>query len=664
MIFTEKIVYLQDVKKVLFILLLSMVALTASAQGNPYEIDDDCYVYFSNAELTLGNPEFRAHNDSLLSRAQLVGDKKAEVLYYVNELKNITRGLASVKNVDKEDDLRVEEAKEILMKISKQYGYMQYYYYAAEITQNYYYNHGQKTLAMRLAEEAHQEATANHDEYGIWYTAKYLIALYREREDYLTSREYILKSLHTYETTRDRTIRRQSPCRLYCDLSDTYPVGSDSMYLYIDKAVETAVTHMDSARVWFYQAVIHALHKETEQYAFYAEKCRNDKVFPRMNVARPVFFDCVDNLVEGKTEDAKTTVERIISSRNVKFLANIAEIYGNGDFAFELEKHLVVRLENNLSKVGMANLEEMNAHIGNIVLSASLVEKEQLIAKTTVVIFVLIALILLGALIFSTTRVMTLRRNKKKDEEMIARLTEANEAARIANEAKTRFVQNMSHEVRTPLNAIVGFSQLLSLPDGSFPPEEKDEFANHIINNSKMLNMLLDDILNATAMDTGKYRIQLEDGECHFMCKSAMSSAEHRLQPGVTMEYEPESEEPFVFRTDPRRVQQILINMLTNACKHTAKGKIVLTSSLSANPGFVTFAVEDTGTGVPPEKAEAIFDRFTKLNEFVQGTGLGLSICRDISESMGGHIWLDTSYTGGARFVLTIPVEPPQNLIQ
>ena len=247
---------------------------------------------------------------------------------------------------------------------------------------------------------------------------------------------------------------------------------------------------------------------------------------------------------------------------------------------------------------------------------------------------------------------------------MIAKLTEANEATRLANEAKTRFVQNMSHEVRTPLNAIVGFSQLLSLPDGSFSPEEKDEFSNHIINNSKMLNMLLDDILNATAMDTGQYRIQIEDGECHFICRSAMSSAEHRLQPGVTMEYVPENEEPFVFRTDPRRIQQILINMLTNACKHTAKGKVVLTSSTSANPGFVTFAVEDTGTGVPPEKAEAIFARFTKLNEFVQGTGLGLSICRDISERMGGKIWLDTSYTGGARFVLTIPVEPPQDLIQ
>lgn len=660
----RKLVSLQDMKRVLLILFCTMVAVAAAAQSNPYEIDDECYTLFSNGELTLGSPEFRAYNDSLLSRAQLIGDKKAEVLYYVNELKNITKELSRVKVVDKEDDMLVEESKEALLKISEKYGYMQYYYYGIEVTQNYYFNHGQKALAMRIAEETHEEATRRKDEYGIWYTAKYLISLYREREDYITSREYILRSLKTFETTTNKTIKRQSPSRLYCDLSDTYPVGSDSMYYYIDKAAATAITHMDSARVWFYQAVIHALRNEPWEYAKYAEKCRKDKLFSRMNVASQVFFEDVDNIIEGKKCDPEKAIKGIISSRNVKFLANIAEIYGDGDFAFELEKLLVVRLERNLSKVGMANLAEMNAHIGNISLSADLLEKEKLLAKTTVFIFVLIALFLLSALIFTMTRMATLRRNNKKDEEMIAKLTQANETARLANEAKTRFIQNMSHEVRTPLNAIVGFSQLLSLPDGSFSPEEKDEFSNHIINNSKMLNMLLDDILNASAMDSGNYKISLEEGESHFMCKSAISSSEHRLQPGVTMEFRPENEEPFVFRTDPRRVQQILINLLTNACKHTTKGSIVLSDSLTANPGFVTFTVEDTGTGVPPEQAEAIFNRFTKLNEFVQGTGLGLSICRDISERMGGHVWLDTSYTGGARFVLTIPVEPPQNLTQ
>ena len=176
-----------------------------------------------------------------------------------------------------------------------------------------------------------------------------------------------------------------------------------------------------------------------------------------------------------------------------------------------------------------------------------------------------------------------------------------------------------------------------------------------------MLTMLLDDILNASAMDSGNYRIMYEDGECHFMCQAAISSSEHRLQPGVRMYYAPESEEPFTFRTDPRRVQQILINLLTNACKHTPSGEIRLSSSTTERPGWVRFSVTDTGPGVPAEQAEVIFDRFTKLNEFVQGTGLGLSICRDIASRMGALVYLDTQWKGpGARFVFEVPVTPPE----
>ena len=271
---------------------------------------------------------------------------------------------------------------------------------------------------------------------------------------------------------------------------------------------------------------------------------------------------------------------------------------------------------------------------------------------------------LLIVITFLLLSIRNFRKSRQRDAERIAELRKANEHAVAADEAKTQFVQNMSHEIRTPLNAIVGFSQLLSLPDGSFPPEEKESFSSHIVNNAQMLTMLLDDILNASAIDNKEYKIVYEEGEVHFLCHAAMSSVEHRLQPGVQMYYEPESEEPFPFRTDPRRVQQILINMLTNACKHTARGEIKLASSLTAHPGFVTFSVTDTGTGIPPEQAEVIFDRFVKLDGFVQGTGLGLSICREIATRMGARIFLDTTYTAGARFVFIVPVNPPEDVSQ
>ena len=193
-------------------------------------------------------------------------------------------------------------------------------------------------------------------------------------------------------------------------------------------------------------------------------------------------------------------------------------------------------------------------------------------------------------------------------------------------------------------------------------PEEKEEFANHIVNNTKMLTMLLDDILSTTDMDSGNYKIRIEEGESGFMAKAAISSAEHRLQPGVTMRYEQDYEGTHVFRTDPQRVQQILINLLTNSCKHTTEGEIVLRCSLNENPGEISYSVTDTGSGVPADQAEKIFERFTKLNDFVQGTGLGLSICRDIAGKMGARVYLDTTHTGkGARFVFVLPEVPPQD---
>ncbi len=646
-------------RTLLLLLLLVLAGLPSRAQNNSYDIDDECYRHFQNADLTAGKPEYRAYGDSLLARALAVGDKKAEVLYYVMQLKDEIRKIPLSKPLTRQDDQRVEDAKNILLEISERYDYMQYYYYGLELTQNYYYNHGRRAQAMRLAEDAYADAIRRKNEYGIWYTSRYLVSLYRSRGDFLTAKQYILNALRTFETTSDPTIRRQSPTRLYCDLSDTYPVGSDSMYINIDRAAETAMNYMDSVRVHFYQTVCHALRKETDAYHREAEKLRNDPVFVSMNIAKPIFFECVDVLVDGgKVMNPEQVAAGLSSSRNVKFVANIAENYGDGDFAFALEKQLVNRIERNLASIGSGNIEEMNAVLGNTELSASLREKEQDLAQTTKLVIALLAILLVSALVATVLRIVSLRKAQKKDEAVIAKLTEANEQVRLANETKTRFVQNMSHEVRTPLNAIVGFSQLLSLPDGSFPEEEKAEFANHIVNNSKMLNMLLDDILNASSMDSGGYSIFLEDCDCHFVCNAAINSAEHRLQPGVTMTYKPEEPGPVHIQTDPRRLQQILINYLTNACKHTTEGSIVLTSSTTAEPGRIVFAVEDTGTGVPPDKAEAIFGRFTKLNEFVQGTGLGLSICREIAEKMGGHVWLDTSYgPPGARFVLSLPLQ-------
>ena len=230
-----------------------------------------------------------------------------------------------------------------------------------------------------------------------------------------------------------------------------------------------------------------------------------------------------------------------------------------------------------------------------------------------------------------------------------------NRSLQTVSDMKTMFVQNMSHEIRTPLNAIVGFSQLLALPDGVISEEEKSKYGEYIMTNSNMLTMLVDDILNLSDVESGNYRVNLATAKCNAPVEAAMKTAELRVPGGVRMYFTTEVDDDYEIVTDVHRVQQVLVNYITNACKHTKEGEIHIHCSVKERPGYITYSVTDTGEGIPEEKAEEIFERFTKLNAFAQGTGLGLSICRMIAAKLNGVVKLDTSYKNGARFIFQIP---------
>ena len=644
--------------RIILLLVAVSSAIKTSAQNNPYGIDDECYALFQKAENLAGvvsDEEFNLVNDSLLQTALAKGDNKAEVIHYVERLKHLKSGPFS-------NEERVLKAFEELKAIALSYGYRQYFYYAYELVQNFYYNNGRPNTSIELLQEMQAYAIEQNDAYGMWSSSRYMVLLYTAMNDYVTAKKYILEGIRVYNETDDPTVRRQSITTAYCELANTYPVLSDSMRINIDKAYEVSMNHNDTLRCIFYMAVIAALDKDVSRYTALRDRCLTDGQLHRISVTAKNMFHLIDEIIEGtiNNEDLDD-IEALSKIREMKFVVNIAELYGYENAAFRLEKRLMELMELNFARSNQLNMAELDAKMGNKVLTANLAQKSQQLAHTTLILTIVVTVVLLGLLALSYSQVIGLRRRRIRDRKMINELTAANRKAEIANAAKTRFVQNMSHEVRTPLNAIVGFSQLLSLPDDSLSPEEKQEFSNHIMNNTKILIMLLEDILNITDMDKGQYKITYDEGEVHYMCRSAITSSEHRLHPGVRMLYEPESEEPFTFRTDPQRVQQILINLLTNACKHTSSGQIVLASSLTAKPGYVSFSVTDTGPGVPADQAEAIFDRFTKLNSFVQGTGLGLSICREIASLMGANVYLDTTYTaGGARFVFEVPVVPPE----
>ncbi len=235
-------------------------------------------------------------------------------------------------------------------------------------------------------------------------------------------------------------------------------------------------------------------------------------------------------------------------------------------------------------------------------------------------------------------------------------LSIATAEAMEANRKKTEFMQNMSHEIRTPLNAIVGFSQVLVDGNDSLSYEEYRNMTNIMSKNTEVLNSLVNEILDLTSIESDKYMFKKTDVTINEMCHHALSAASHLKPKGVSLLFETTLPDSFSISTDADRVCQVIYNMLTNALKNTSEGSVVLACSVDRCSKMLVFTVTDTGIGVPIDKQQFIFERFSKLDEFKQGVGLGLDICRIIAQKLGGTIDIDPKYTHGARFVFSLPL--------
>ena len=228
-----------------------------------------------------------------------------------------------------------------------------------------------------------------------------------------------------------------------------------------------------------------------------------------------------------------------------------------------------------------------------------------------------------------------------------------------AIKSQKEYLQNMSHDIRTPMNAICGFSQILCNKQirDMLSEEEIAEYGVIIQSNTDLLSNLVNDILDISDMESGKSKLNLGTCQVNDVCKKAISTVKYRCPAGVNMYMTSDVDDEYTIQSDSRRVEQVLMNYLTNAEKHTDQGEIHVHVSLKETPGMVTFSVTDTGEGVPPEKAESIFGRFEKLNTINGGTGLGLAICRKLATQLGGEAKLDTTHQAkGARFIFTHPV--------
>lgn len=252
---------------------------------------------------------------------------------------------------------------------------------------------------------------------------------------------------------------------------------------------------------------------------------------------------------------------------------------------------------------------------------------------------------------------------KERNEELVI----ANQKAEESSRMKTKFIQQISHEIRTPLNILSGFTQVVTTPGIELADQEKLDISQRITDNTNRITQLVNKMLELSEASAHMVierndSVTVEELTAAAIDMSGITSAQH-------LSFDIISGIPHDMRitTNRRYAVKALAMLLDNAKKFTHEpcdsdnliGEIPeklqqVRLIVDAPDAMVRFTIEDTGCGVPPEEAEHIFEEFVQLNEFYEGTGIGLSVARSIARRLGGDVTLDTSYTGGARFIMTL----------
>lgn len=255
-------------------------------------------------------------------------------------------------------------------------------------------------------------------------------------------------------------------------------------------------------------------------------------------------------------------------------------------------------------------------------------------------------------LLLTITACIYLYYNWKKEKLMKMKLFILHQKAGESERMKAEFINSMCHEIRTPLNSIVGFSEIIL--DEDCDDESKAEFRELIKTNAGVLTSLVDDMLVVANLDSSRELLPCEVVNVSDICREEFGKFEQRNRKPVKYVLNVPEEE-VVCSTNAKHLSIVLENLLSNACKFTEEGCITLELLKSDSPDGIRIQISDTGCGIPLDKQEVVFERFSKLDSFTQGNGIGLFLSKIIISRLMGSIEIDSSYIGGTRFVIFLP---------
>lgn len=619
-----------------------------------YKVDSTLYTYYLRCKNEISSPVVMQMADTLYRMAMEKQDPRMQSVALCTKL-----DYHYYKGTDMDSILYYVD---VVKRFAKETNQPKYYYFVwGKRLINHYIRHCQYNIALYEADKMMKQAQADDYPAGIANAYNILSTVYQTKK---------LNNLAA--ENREREIEITLKYNI-----DTYNLGSSygilSNYYCNLGEMEKAKECLEKASKYIYSNT-QEFYLDLKYFDYYLTL----KEYP---LAKE-YLDKAKQLLVTKREIAKVSLEYYLKERDYYIATDqFARALATSEYISKAYPGKISRLDllpknafiysqmGNKAKAvecyemyiqGIDSLSRMQEDIAASEFSAMLgvqklntekielqqeMQKRDLAGKQRIIIF-LIVLLALGFVFFYREHLLNgrLRLSGKQ-------LQEAKEQAEKASMMKTEFIQNMSHEIRTPLNSIVGFSQILSSMGNENP--EMQEYAGIIEQGSNNLLQLVEDVLDLSNLDSGTIiRTDIET-DATSICHESALMVKNSLKPGVTFHLQTE-QEVFQFRTNPERLTQILLHLLKNAIKFTQEGSITLEWHTDKEHREIIFSVTDTGIGIPEDKREFVFERFAKVDTFVQGTGLGLSISRISAEKMGGSLILDPSYTDGCRFILTL----------
>lgn len=324
--------------------------------------------------------------------------------------------------------------------------------------------------------------------------------------------------------------------------------------------------------------------------------------------------------------------------------------YAHKEYAALLDSARLKNINDKLEDL------EIQKRVDELVIEKKALEIDLQKSRNQLYMFLSLFILAISSAVFVAFRLWKINSLYKKLQESNRLVILASEKAQESEKMKNAFIKNMCHEVRTPLNAINGFAELITTEDNTL--EEKQEFSKIIFENCNHITSMMNSVLEIAQLDSNKDDLPLSGVNIHLLCSCEMEQIKRLYgKPDIEYKLEGNREKDLAF-TNQSHFSLILSHLLNNANKFTEKGNITLSYEPDEEQNRMVVSITDTGCGISPDKREWIFERFTKADDFVPGSGLGLYLCRQIAHRLKGNIYVDPDYTTGLRIILTIPLKP------